>query len=226
MRIQAIDLAISGFRAVLRCGGTLALLCSITAMTDDVPRDAKDSPERQAFLAGASKDCPGCDLRGVSLKRRDLSGADLTGADLTDAVLHAARLTKAKLGHAMLQGANLSPADYRTERRILGLRSKMYFTAGYFFASCGAAVSGVAVGILSANQSGAGESDSARARSGHRAVTADSFETLRDGLRMRLVIVDDQHADRNARKVGRIVLGRVGLSDVDFCGVHFCRVDF
>ena len=86
------------FASLLRCCVAVVLLStSAEAMADDVPSDVINSPARQAFLAGTSKDCPGCDLRGVSLKRRDLSGADLTGADLTDAVLHAARLTNAKL---------------------------------------------------------------------------------------------------------------------------------
>ena len=78
-------------------------LGSAVAFADDTP---KNSPQRQAFLAGSTKDCPGCDLRGVRLKRRDLSGADLTGADLSDAVLHAAKLTNAKLVNANLQNAN------------------------------------------------------------------------------------------------------------------------
>src|ERR1700722_8484810 len=66
-------------RMLLRGCVTLALLCTnAEAMADDVPSDVVDSPARQAFLAGTSKDCSGCDLRGVRLKHRDLSGADLT----------------------------------------------------------------------------------------------------------------------------------------------------
>ena len=41
------------------------------------------APDRDAFLAGATKDCPGCDLHNAGLKRRDLTGANLAGADLT-----------------------------------------------------------------------------------------------------------------------------------------------
>ena len=43
-----------------------------------------------AFLAGTTSDCPGCDLSGARLKRRDLSNANLAGADLSEAVLHLA----------------------------------------------------------------------------------------------------------------------------------------
>src|ERR1700741_997258 len=51
--------------------------------------------DRDAFLAGTTKDCPGCDLRQARLKRRDLSNANLTGANLSGAVLHRAKLTRA-----------------------------------------------------------------------------------------------------------------------------------
>ena len=47
---------------------------------------------------------------------------------------------------------------------------------------------------------------------GDRAVAADALEALGDGLRVGLVVVDDQHADRDARKVGRIALGRSGVA--------------
>ncbi len=67
----------------------------------------------EAFLAGVSRDCPGCDLAGANLKRRDLAGADLTGADLTGAVLHRARLAGAKLDGARLGGADLNVADLK-----------------------------------------------------------------------------------------------------------------
>ncbi|MCW5695464.1 MAG: pentapeptide repeat-containing protein [Bauldia sp.] len=77
-------------------------------LADDALDDA-----RAAFLAGASIDCPGCDLQGVSLKRRNLSGADLSGADLTGASLHRAVLAGADLADANLTAANLNLADFR-----------------------------------------------------------------------------------------------------------------
>ena len=69
--------------------------------------------DREAFLAGTTKDCPGCDLAGVRMKGRDLSGANLAGADLTRAVLHRANLSKANLAGAKLSGANLNVSDLR-----------------------------------------------------------------------------------------------------------------
>src|ERR1700735_3760296 len=113
MRFQKINPGMRGLRLLLRYGAALALFSSAAAFADEATQDVRNSPERQAFLAGTSKDCPGCDLRDAKLKRRDLSGADLTGADLTDAVLHAARLTNAKLGHTKLEDANLNKADMK-----------------------------------------------------------------------------------------------------------------
>lgn len=63
---------------------------------------------RDAFLAGLTRNCPGCDLTLVSLKRRDLTGADLSGANLTDASLHRAVLRQANLSGANLTNANLN----------------------------------------------------------------------------------------------------------------------
>ena len=58
------------------------------------PAPLAASPTVDAFLSGASKDCPGCNLHGAKLKRRDLSGADLSGADLSEAILHRAKLER------------------------------------------------------------------------------------------------------------------------------------
>ena len=74
---------------------------------------AADKGDRDAFLAGTTKDCPGCDLRQAKLKRRDLSNANLTGANLAGAVLHRAKLTRAKLDHAILTEANLNKTDLK-----------------------------------------------------------------------------------------------------------------
>ena len=66
---------------------------------------------REAFLAGAASDCPGCDLYEADLRRRDLQGANLEGANLEGAILHRADLRGANLSGARLYGANLNRAD-------------------------------------------------------------------------------------------------------------------
>ncbi|MGD9739165.1 MAG: pentapeptide repeat-containing protein [Bauldia sp.] len=66
-----------------------------------------------AFLAGASIDCPGCDLSGADLARRNLAGADLSGANLSGASLHRALLGRATLDGADLTDANLNLADLK-----------------------------------------------------------------------------------------------------------------
>ncbi|MCW5697673.1 MAG: pentapeptide repeat-containing protein [Bauldia sp.] len=67
----------------------------------------------EAFLAGAVRDCPGCDLSGAQLQRRDLAGADLSDANLSGASLHRALLGGASLAGANLAGANLNLADLK-----------------------------------------------------------------------------------------------------------------
>lgn len=67
----------------------------------------------EAFLVGASSNCPGCDLANADLKRRDLVGADLSGADLHGVSLHRANLAGANLDGADLTGANLNLADLK-----------------------------------------------------------------------------------------------------------------
>jgi len=69
------------------------------------------SSPREAFLAGASIDCPGCDLVGVDLRYRDLEGGNLSGADLEGAILHRANLRKADLSGAHMALANFNRAD-------------------------------------------------------------------------------------------------------------------
>ena len=64
-------------------------------------------PEPDPLVARA-KDCPGCDLSGVVLRRADLRGANLAGANLEGASLHAANLAGANLEGANLRNANLN----------------------------------------------------------------------------------------------------------------------
>jgi uncharacterized protein YjbI with pentapeptide repeats len=68
----------------------------------------------------ATKNCPGCDLRGADLHGASLEGvgleganlmeANLEGANLQDAVLDDASLEKANLRKAILHGASLDHA--------------------------------------------------------------------------------------------------------------------
>ncbi|MFO1185726.1 MAG: pentapeptide repeat-containing protein [Bauldia sp.] len=82
------------------------------------PRPPKPVPAgataRDKFLAGASNDCPGCDLAGADLRRRDLSRANLRGANLQAATLHRANLRGADLAGANLYAVNLNRADLTT----------------------------------------------------------------------------------------------------------------
>ena len=54
--------------------------------------------DRDAFIAGETVNCPGCDLSELSFKRRDLTNADLSDADLEGTSFHA----------SILRGANFS----------------------------------------------------------------------------------------------------------------------
>jgi uncharacterized protein YjbI with pentapeptide repeats len=65
----------------------------------------------ERFLAGESKDCPGCDLAGADLRGRDLSGANLADADLSNAILHRAVLRNTNFAGAKLVHANLNATD-------------------------------------------------------------------------------------------------------------------
>ena len=94
-----------------------------------------------AFLAGESKNCPGCNLPGANLKRRDLTGANLAGANLRGASFHRSNLRGANLLGADLTEANLNKTDLiqanftggiRTavaDFRISGLKTNLPFHA-------------------------------------------------------------------------------------------------
>jgi uncharacterized protein YjbI with pentapeptide repeats len=73
-----------------------------------VPDPALPREGREAFLAGRTVNCPGCDLSGVNLRGRDLTRANLAGANLTNARLHRAVLRDANLSGANLTDANLN----------------------------------------------------------------------------------------------------------------------
>src|SRR5215471_19877016 len=95
--------ATSPIRVLLGLGAAPVLLyAAVVGTVADQPAPPTSASDRDAFLAGTGKDCPGCDLREAKLKRRDLSDADLTGADLSSAVLHRAKLGNARLDHAKL----------------------------------------------------------------------------------------------------------------------------
>jgi uncharacterized protein YjbI with pentapeptide repeats len=92
----------------VRATGPLPPAAPVAATAPDARTFA--SP-REAFLAGAAKDCPGCELVDADLRKRDLAGANLAGANLEGAVLHRADLRRANLSGANLGGANLNRAD-------------------------------------------------------------------------------------------------------------------
>jgi len=82
----------------------------------DIPVVAEMAPvgavdQRAAFIAGITNDCPGCDLTGLSFKRRDLAGANLAGANLENASFYRAVLREADLSGANLTRANFNRAD-------------------------------------------------------------------------------------------------------------------
>ncbi len=86
-----------------------AALCASTALH----KASAQQLDPAAFLAGQTKDCPGCNLAGVSLKRRNLAGANLAGANLAGASFHRAVLRGANLVGADLTGANLNKTGAR-----------------------------------------------------------------------------------------------------------------
>ena len=111
-------------------GAVLPFLIAVPAtMAGDQPAAPYTPSDREAFLAGTSKDCRGCDLRNAKLKRRDLRGVDLTGADLTGAVLHRAQPL---VDHHGLGAAAADPAPDGTvaanERLGPRLRRRRPFT--------------------------------------------------------------------------------------------------
>ena len=85
---------------------------------------------REAFLAGQTPDCPGCNLVDADLRRRNLTNANLSGANLERAVLHRAVLRDANLDGANLLGANLNKADLtRASLRNADLTTAMLYEA-------------------------------------------------------------------------------------------------
>src|SRR5580700_7010849 len=91
----------------------LAAAIAIIAVNGEAARrGAAAQADVAAFLAGDSKDCPGCNLpganlaganlRGASFHRAVLRGANLSGADLTEANLNKTDLIQANLSDAKL----------------------------------------------------------------------------------------------------------------------------
>ena len=67
--------------------------------------------ELRSTVKWMAKDCPGCNLSHVNLKKADLIGANLAGADLSGADLEGANLRRADLQGADLENAKLSSAN-------------------------------------------------------------------------------------------------------------------
>lgn len=66
----------------------------------------------------ATKECPGCNLRGANLAKANLYFADLTGANLAGANLTGANLVGANLNDGNLANANLSGAKLNGARMM------------------------------------------------------------------------------------------------------------
>lgn len=108
-----------------------------------MPPPLNNDPRRDAFIAGESLQCPGCDLSGLILKRRNFEGANLAGANLANtsfhrsnlrganfagatltyvnfnaAILSAAKFTNANLERALFYAADASGADFTGARLV------------------------------------------------------------------------------------------------------------
>lgn len=70
-------------------------------------------PTEEDRMIEHARNCPGCDFRGVNLKRADLRNANLSGANLSGANLHGAILSGANLAGANLSKANVNRADLK-----------------------------------------------------------------------------------------------------------------
>jgi uncharacterized protein YjbI with pentapeptide repeats len=92
---------------------TAKLINPIADADARLARIADPPPTEVEINAQRARNCPGCDLRQMNLKRADLRNAKLAGADLTGANLHDAILTGADLTGAKLEEANLNRADLR-----------------------------------------------------------------------------------------------------------------
>ena len=73
--------------------------------------DGAEAQNVEAFLAGTSKDCRGCNLANAKLKRRNLAGADLSGANLAGASFHRSNLRGANFQNAFTYNANFENTD-------------------------------------------------------------------------------------------------------------------
>lgn len=69
------------------------------------------SKEINHTVKSMAKDCPGCNLKEVDLRKANLIGANLKGADLRGADLSRANLRRANLEGADLSGATLLSAN-------------------------------------------------------------------------------------------------------------------
>jgi uncharacterized protein YjbI with pentapeptide repeats len=92
----------------MRRFAAIAVFCLTVAGS---PVHGARAQDAEAFLAGKTKDCPGCNLAGAQLKRRNLGGANLSGANLAGASFHRAVLRGANLSGADLTEANLNKTD-------------------------------------------------------------------------------------------------------------------
>jgi uncharacterized protein YjbI with pentapeptide repeats len=179
--------------------------------------------ERDLLIARAMN-CPGCDLRGVNLKRADLTGANLAGADLSGANLHAVNLTGADLTGALLVNANINRANLR-QAKLSGalLAGSMLFATKFDGADLsGANLNGVLAGEV--QLSGANLSNSFILRSDLRAARITNAnltgaalrESLIDGAQLTRSVLAD--ADLSAATLWRTNLSGANLARANFSG--------
>lgn len=106
------------------------------------------------FIAGLSKDCPGCDLSGADLRRRDLTGADLSGATLVATNLHRAILRQVNFKGANLERSDLNVADL-TQTDFTGaslVNTMLYGARGTQTLFTGATMTSVRAGAIEIRQ--------------------------------------------------------------------------
>ena len=106
----------------------ISLAAPIAHAPEQVAALPPRTPSEKETLIARARNCAGCDLRGVNLKRADLTGANLAGADLSGANLHGATLTNANLVGANLTKANVNRTDLRRAQLARSkLREAMIF---------------------------------------------------------------------------------------------------
>ena len=192
--------------------------------------------QKERFLAGQSRDCPGCDLSASDLRYRDLAGASLAGAKLEGALLHGSSLRGADLTGAHLHGANLNRASL-AQARLAGadLGAAMLFGADLSRADlAGADLTRVMAGRLTAiganfSQAKMARADLAEARLADADLTGSDLSeaALQRAVldRAKMANVRLGRADLSQARLRGAVLRRGALASVDLTGADLSQAD-